>query len=126
MFIRTTETLEYLLLSVMKYCRHNGCSNLINDGQYCNEHERRKPKPKRYYSKNASFYKTKAWVNLSAHVRVRDKLKCTNCGKFVVGRDAQVDHILPIWLRPDLKLDMDNCRLVCAECHPIVEYKPPH
>ncbi|OSH21433.1 hypothetical protein NM154_1631 [Enterococcus faecalis] len=40
------------------------------------------------------------------------------------GRDSQVDHIKPIWLNPNLRLDMNNLRLVCATCHPKVEYRP--
>ncbi|GMC10414.1 HNH endonuclease [Enterococcus thailandicus] len=107
-----------------KYCRQEGCRTLVIEGQYCDEHKRKKVYEKRFYSKNKSFYKTQAWKSLADYVRFRDNYKCTICGKPVFGRDSQVDHKLPIWLRPELRLDEDNCRLVCSSCHPKVEYKP--
>ncbi|MHC5215408.1 HNH endonuclease [Enterococcus sp. LJL128] len=107
-----------------KYCRQDGCKALIEQGQYCEEHKRRKKVAKRYYSKNKSFYKSAEWKEVSDYVRLRDKYKCTVCGKPVFGRDSQVDHIKPIWLRPEMKLNTDNLRLVCSSCHPKVEYQP--
>lgn len=107
-----------------KYCRQEGCRTLVRQGQYCDEHKRKKIYTKRFYSKNRSFYKSQAWKSLADYVRFRDGYKCTICGKPVFGRDSQVDHIEPIWLRPEKRLDEDNCRLVCSSCHPKVEYKP--
>jgi len=107
-----------------KYCRQEGCRSLIEKGQYCEEHKRKPKVAKRYYSKNKAFYKTDEWKEVADFVRYRDKYKCTICGKPVFGRDSQVDHKLPIWLRPDLRLDPKNLRLVCSRCHPIVEYRP--
>jgi len=107
-----------------KYCRQEGCRNLIERGQYCEEHKRKKKVVKRYYSKNRSFYKSDDWKSLADYIRFRDGYKCTVCGKPVFGRDSQVDHELPIWLRPDLRLEISNCRLVCSSCHPKVEYQP--
>lgn len=107
-----------------RYCRQEGCHTLIDRGQYCENHMRRKRASKRYYSKNKSFYKSNDWQALAEYVRFRDQYKCTICNKPVFGRDSQVDHKLPIWLRPDLRLDEKNCRLVCSSCHPKVEYQP--
>lgn len=107
-----------------KYCRQEGCRNLIDKGQYCNGHKRKKPSTDRYYSKNKKFYKTDDWKSLADYIRFRDGYKCSICFKPVFGRDSQVDHIQPIWLVPERRLDESNCRLVCASCHPKVEYKP--
>lgn len=107
-----------------KYCRENGCNTLIDSGAYCDEHKKRK-KVRPSYSSNKAFYMSKPWIDLRAFVYQRDGMCCVNCGKFVMGKDAQVDHVLPIWLEPDLKLYPENCRLLCAKCHPILEYKPP-
>lgn len=97
---------------------------MIDKGQYCEEHKRKKVYVSRYYSKNKSFYKTDAWKSLADYIRFRDEYKCTICHKPVFGRDSQVDHIEPIWLKPDKRLEETNCRLVCSSCHPRVEYKP--
>ncbi|MGK9345334.1 HNH endonuclease [Melissococcus plutonius] len=106
-----------------KYCLQPGCRNLIATGKYCVEHKRKSKLTNRYYSKNKSFYKSNEWKALADYVRYRDQYKCTICGKPVFGRDAQVDHIKPIWLNPNLRLDESNLRLVCAKCHPKVEYQ---
>ncbi|MCD5035209.1 HNH endonuclease [Enterococcus faecalis] len=107
-----------------KYCRQEGCRALLDKGSYCEEHKRKKKVQKRYYSKNKSFYKSDEWKSVADAVRFRDKYKCSICHKPVFGRDSQVDHIKPIWLNPNLRLDMNNLRLVCATCHPKVEYRP--
>lgn len=107
-----------------KYCAQNGCHTLIQSGQYCEAHQRRKRPEKRFYSKNSKFYRSEAWQALAAYIRQRDGYRCCICGKVVFGRQSHVDHILPIWLRPDLRLDEENLRHVCSNCHPIVEYQP--
>ncbi|MBC2196298.1 HNH endonuclease [Listeria booriae] len=108
----------------MKYCAYPACHNKIASGLYCDEHKR-KPKRKKYPSKNKSFYRTQAWEDLRTDVYIRDGGRCRACGKFVYGRDAQVHHIKPIWKNPELKLDVENVILVCAACHPKLEEKPP-
>ncbi|MBC2288584.1 HNH endonuclease [Listeria farberi] len=108
----------------MKYCSYPACHNKIASGLYCDDHKRR-PKRKKYYSKNKSFYKTDPWEDLRTDVYIRDGGVCQHCGKFVYGRDAQAHHVIPIWKNPDLKLDIDNVILVCATCHPELEEKPP-
>lgn len=113
----------------MKYCAEQGCRTLINSGRYCENHRRRKRK-KTFYSKNRSFYRTQAWKDLKAFVYQRDKGCCVRCGKFVFGKLAHHHHIIPISVRPDLKLDPENVVTCCAQCHPILEtesnekYKP--
>lgn len=107
-----------------KYCSEDGCRTIIDQGRYCENHQKRKPKGKVYYSKNKSFYNSKPWIELAEYVRFRDGYRCTVCGKPVFGRDSQVDHKIPIWLNPELRLDEDNTRLVCSRCHPRVEYQP--
>lgn len=107
-----------------KYCNQPGCNTLIEKGRYCNEHKRYRKKKKYYRSRNKSFYRSKAWEDLRQYVQLRDGYRCANCGRIVFGREGHVDHILPIWLRPDLRLDPENCRYVCSKCHYKVEYRP--
>jgi len=43
---------------------------------------------------------------------------CEDCGAFI--REAKAinfSHIIPKSRRPDLRLDPDNIRLLCAPCH---------
>ncbi|MBC1983022.1 HNH endonuclease [Listeria booriae] len=108
----------------MKYCSYPACNAKVVSGLYCEEHKRR-PKRKPVYSKNKSFYRTQAWIDLRTSIYIRDGGRCRECGKFVYGRDAQVHHIKPIWKNPELKLDVENVILVCAACHPKLEEKPP-
>lgn len=104
----------------MKYCAEQGCKTLISSGRYCENHKRRK-KSKPVYSKNKSFYRTQAWYDLKAFCYQRDKGCCVRCGKFVFGKHAHHHHIIPIRVRPDLKLDPDNVVTCCSKCHPILE-----
>jgi 5-methylcytosine-specific restriction enzyme A len=104
----------------MKYCGEQGCKNLISSGRYCPDH-RRKKKEKVVYSKNKSFYRTQAWQDLRSFVYERDKGCCQRCDKFVFGKQAHAHHIVPVQIKPSLKLDSDNIMLLCNKCHPIVE-----
>jgi 5-methylcytosine-specific restriction enzyme A len=104
----------------MKYCGEQGCKNLISSGRYCADH-RRKKKEKVVYSKNKSFYRTQGWRDLRSFVYERDKGCCQRCGKFVFGKQAHAHHVVPVQIKPSLKLDADNIMLLCNKCHPIVE-----
>jgi 5-methylcytosine-specific restriction enzyme A len=104
----------------MKYCGEQGCKSLISSGRYCADHKRKK-KEKVVYSKNKSFYRTQAWQGLRSFVYERDKGCCQRCGKFVFGKLAHAHHIVPVQIKPSLKLDADNVTLLCNKCHPIVE-----
>jgi 5-methylcytosine-specific restriction enzyme A len=104
----------------MKYCGEQGCKSLIFSGRYCTDH-RRKKKEKVVYSKNKSFYRTQAWQDLRSFVYERDKGCCQRCDKFVFGKQAHAHHIVPVQIKPSLKLDSDNIMLLCNKCHPIVE-----
>lgn len=104
----------------MRYCGEQGCKTLIAKGRYCADHKRKKKK-KVVYSKNKSFYNSQAWKDLADYVYQRDKGCCQRCGKFVFGKQAHRHHIVPVQVDPSLKLDADNIKLLCNECHPIVE-----
>ncbi len=54
----------------------------------------------------------KAWRTL---VFERDDYTCQICLKR--GGELHADHILPFALYPNLRLDVDNGRTLCVECH---------
>jgi thymidylate synthase ThyX/transposase-like protein len=53
--------------------------------------------------------------DISPLVRERDDFTCRLCGQR--GGKLEIHHILPVWSRPDLVLEMDNLVTLCEECH---------
>lgn len=104
----------------MKYCAEQGCKTLIAAGTYCNNHKRRKKK-KAWQPINKSFYRSQAWYDLKDYCYERDRGCCVRCSKFVFGKQAHHHHVIPVRIRPDLKLDPKNVVTSCDKCHPILE-----
>ena len=44
----------------------------------------------------------------------RDGWRCKRCRR--AGR-LEVDHIVPVWKRPDLELTFANVQTLCRDCH---------
>ena len=57
---------------------------------------------------NLAYFKRK--------VKERDNNVCQICGMHDV-EIMQVDHIVPVSVSPELKLDMNNMRTLCPNCH---------
>lgn len=65
-----------------------------------------------------NFYKTKRWENKRKNILKRDKYMCRECARYGKTTEANtVHHIIPIELRPDLKLDNRNLISLCEGCH---------
>lgn len=108
----------------MKYCGYDGCQVKIERGMYCNDHKKRKKsKAKKdiYHHENKSFYRTKQWKDVADFVYEREGGCCQRCGKFVFGKQAHRHHVVPIRKNDKLKLDPNNIRLLCPQCHVIEE-----
>lgn len=112
----------------MKYCQFDGCANQIRTGIYCDEHKRssrsRKKKQQAksvYHHENKPFYRTQAWIDVADFVYERENGHCQRCGRFVFGRQAHRHHVIPIKKNDMLKLDPNNIRLLCPQCHVIEE-----
>ena len=76
------------------------------------------------YKESDPFYHSAAWKHVRAVALMRDGGMCQDCmdrmraGTGVRPRRATlVHHIIPRSERPDLELDPDNLRALCAECH---------
>ena len=57
------------------------------------------------------------WKDLRARV-LRDEHVCRACA--AAGRTelaTQVDHVVPVRVRPDLAYDLSNCAPLCTVCH---------
>ncbi len=76
------------------------------------------------YKESDPFYHTKEWKRIRKDALQRDGGMCQDCMdrmRAEIGykpkRSTMVHHIIPRSERPDLELDPDNLRALCAECH---------
>ena len=76
------------------------------------------------YKESDPFYHSAAWKRVRQVALMRDGGMCQDCmdrmragfgGK--PNRATMVHHIIPRSERPNLELDPDNLRALCAECH---------
>lgn len=57
------------------------------------------------------------WQKVRLVILDRDGWRCYICKKELRGLDATVDHIQPISLRPELRLDPSNLAACCRSCN---------
>ena len=76
------------------------------------------------HKESLPFYHTAAWKRMRAIALIRDGGMCQACMErlkdgvgFHPRRATMVHHIIPISERPDLALELDNLRSLCAACH---------
>ena len=53
-------------------------------------------------------------AELRKMVLERDGYQCVKCGN---KEDLQCHHIMPVNIEPLLSADMDNCMILCIDCH---------
>lgn len=73
-------------------------------------------------AKRKKFYNSAAWSKIRQQVLERDNYECQMCkaeGRVTTQANARldVDHIEELEQRPDLALELDNLRVLCAACH---------
>ena len=74
--------------------------------------------PHKDYKKDPSFYDTRQWKELRYMALKNNGARCQCCGASAAdGEVIHVDHIEPIYKRPDLKLEMDNLQILCSSCN---------
>jgi 5-methylcytosine-specific restriction protein A len=100
-------------------CNQPGCPRAVR-GRFCDEHarsvpspaERRRPTaPERGY--DSRWRKLRTWY-IKRHPLCED---CWDEEGVVNARDIEVDHIIPIKVRPDLRLEATNLRSRCRSHH---------
>lgn len=62
------------------------------------------------------IYQSKVFRAVREKVLVRDSYTCQNCGRIVQGKEAHVDHIVPLELG-GAPFDETNLRVLCARCN---------
>ena len=99
----------------VKPCKHPGCPNLG-----CKEHTSsvsRRAYDKERGSAHSRGYDSE-WNRVRKQALQRDRFLCLHClaaNRVILAID--VDHIVPVTVRPDLRLDLTNLQSLCRSCH---------
>lgn len=75
-------------------------------------------KPHPDYKRDDAFYSSSVWRELRYMALKNHGASCQCCG--ATPRDGavlHVDHVEPIYKRPDLKLQLSNLQILCADCN---------
>lgn len=107
----------------LRPCNKPGCPNLTHAG-YCEQHKTTKAENNRYYDKyqrnkkHDRFYHSAAWKKVRNLIKIRENGLCQQClseKRITVG--TIVDHIIPMSVDWDKRLEENNLQLLCIECH---------
>lgn len=109
----------------LRPCNHPGCSAL-SKFSYCDAHKPNKAENTRFYDKfkrnkaHDNFYHSVSWKKCREYIRIRDLGLCKCCledKRITIG--TIVDHIIPLKVSWDKRLDENNLQLLCTSCHNI-------
>lgn len=100
-------------------CRYPGCPELVRGYPYCVSHRREiyRLRDERRGTAAARGY-DEAWSRVAAQRRQLDCYLCQPC--LLEDRLAPaktVDHIIPVHVRPDWRLELRNTQVICVPCH---------
>jgi HNH endonuclease. len=110
-------------------CIKPGCPNLTSE-RYCKDHahlaeQQQRDRHKQYdtYQRDkqtAAFYRSVAWKRVREQRLMMDHGLCQEClRKQRIAQATEVDHVIPIRVRWDLRLTISNLRSLCHRCHMI-------
>lgn len=109
-------------------CGELGCRELIAlSERYCSKHQKVYVKDKladRNYNRFSrdqeanAFYQSRQWKRMRYYIDARDMNICQVCGNVLDDRKI-IDHIVPLKVANDKRLDDDNLWTLCYRCHNI-------
>jgi 5-methylcytosine-specific restriction protein A len=106
--------------ALKKRCGYRGCPRTTH-GRYCDEHL---PLARQFYDRRRGSTKERGydadWQCVAEQRRGLDAYLCQWCLKEGLLRGSPlVDHIIPIHVRPDWRLEIGNTQVLCFDCHTI-------
>jgi 5-methylcytosine-specific restriction protein A len=100
-------------------CRFPGCPELVKGHPFCDQHrkhayrrqdERRGTPAQRGYDHD--------WKRVAEQRRELDAHLCQQCRQQDRFTPAKiVDHIIPLHVRPEWRLELGNTQVICITCH---------
>ena len=103
-------------------CRGFQCENTIKAGErYCEDCRKTKArktasKDREERPKEYAFYRSDQWLYMRSQV-LREELFCRACLPKAFTLAEMVDHIVPLRLSWDRRLDRTNLQALCNGCH---------
>ena len=99
-------------------CRYPGCGRAVR-GAYCEQHAGTKRRMDRGRGSAKERGYDRDWERVAEMRRGLDAYICRSCfdktGRIIIAK--LVDHIIPIHVRPDWRLEIDNTQVLCNGCH---------
>ena len=104
--------------ALKKRCGYRGCPNTTR-GRYCDEHL---PQARQYYDRRRGSTTERGydadWKRVAELRRELDAYLCQMCiQEGLLRASPLVDHIIPIHVRPDWRLEIGNTQVLCFDCH---------
>jgi len=101
-----------------KRCGFRGCPNTTR-ARYCDEHV---PLARKFYDRQRGTTAERGydsdWERVAEHRRQLDCGLCQACLEDgLVTASPIVDHIIPLHVRPDWRLEIGNTQVLCHPCH---------
>ena len=99
-------------------CRHPGCPNLTRS-RFCEEHTKNNKRPAEHRRGSAAERGyDHHWLKIAEQRRELDGYLCQPCLEQEHLQEARtVDHIIPVHVRPDWRLELGNTQVICDACH---------